>query len=104
MMLYGWAIDRYGTGRLLALYQIPMALSFFLFGFGDSIIIAGFAFILFGITHGANSTIPGAFWAQKAPGIVEFAPWVIPKRINANPAIIIESPKPKRKNDNAMGI
>ena len=64
MMLHGWAIDRYGTGRLLALYQIPMALSFFLFGFGDSIIIAGFAFILFGITHGASSTIPGAFWAE----------------------------------------
>ena len=40
--------------------------------------------------------------AQKAPGIVELAPWVIPKSRNANPAIIIESPTPKRKNEKAM--
>ncbi len=64
MMAYGWAIDKYGTGKLLALYQVPMAVSFFLFGVGESILIAGLAFILFGITHGASSTIPAAFWAE----------------------------------------
>ena len=64
MMVYGWAIDRYGTNKLLALYQVPMVLSFFLFGVSDSIFVAGLAFALFGITHGANSTIPGAFWAE----------------------------------------
>ena len=63
MMVYGWAIDRYGTNKLLSLYQVPMVLSFFLFGVSDSIFVAGLAFVLFGITHGANSTIPGAFWA-----------------------------------------
>ena len=64
MMVYGWAIDRYGTNKLLSLYQVPMVLSFFLFGVSDSIFVAGLAFVLFGITHGANSTIPGAFWAE----------------------------------------
>ena len=64
MMFYGWAIDRYGTSKLLSLYQIPMAVSFFLFGISDSLFMAGIAFALFGITHGANSTIPGAFWAE----------------------------------------
>lgn len=64
MMFYGWAIDRYGTSKLLSLYQIPMAVSFFLFGISDSLFMAGVAFALFGITHGANSTIPGAFWAE----------------------------------------
>ena len=64
MMVYGWAIDRYGTNKLLSLYQVPMVLSCFLFGVSDSIFVAGLAFVLFGITHGANSTIPGAFWAE----------------------------------------
>ncbi len=60
----GWLIDRVGAMRLLPLTQLPTALGFLLFGIAETPWLGGFAMILMGLTQGANSTIPAAFWAE----------------------------------------
>lgn len=64
MVLSGILLDRYGVARLLPVYQLPMVLAFgcfSLFGSGAGIFL-GFCFL--GLTSGANSTLPNAFWAE----------------------------------------
>jgi MFS family permease len=64
MIVSGWALDRFGTARLLPFYQLPMVVAFTLFGLGQGIVplVAGFLFL--SMTTGANSTLPNAFWAE----------------------------------------
>lgn len=64
LLLSGALIDRIGTGRLMPLVQLPMALGFLLFGLTDSLFAAGVAMALMGLSQGANSTVPNAFWAE----------------------------------------
>ncbi|WP_242109607.1 MFS transporter [Aliiroseovarius subalbicans] len=64
MMVSGWALDRFGTARLMPLYQLPMAVSFLIFAIatGPGTMFWGFLFLA--LTTGANSTLPNAFWAE----------------------------------------
>jgi len=64
MVLSGWALDRVGTPRLIVFMYLPAVLAFLVFGLGQGTggLILGFA--LFGLTSGANSTLPNAFWAE----------------------------------------
>jgi MFS family permease len=64
MLLAGWAIDRFGTKRLMPFYQIPIAVSFIVMASADSLWWAALAFALMAMTTGANSTLPSAFWAE----------------------------------------
>ncbi|NRA98270.1 MAG: MFS transporter [Rhodobacteraceae bacterium] len=64
MLVFGWLIDRIGTARIMPFFQIPMALGFLLFSFADSIAVAALAMALMGMSQGANSTVPNAFWAE----------------------------------------
>jgi len=64
MMLAGWALDRFGTRRLMPYYQIPIAISFAVMASADSLWGAALAFALMAMTTGANSTLPSAFWAE----------------------------------------
>ncbi len=64
MVASGWLIDRVGSGRLMPFFQIPMALGFLLMSVADSLLAATVAIICMGITQGANSTAPNAFWAE----------------------------------------
>ncbi|MGI1662187.1 MFS transporter [Palleronia sp. KMU-117] len=64
LLLSGALIDRIGTGRLMPLAQLPMALGFLLFGLTESLVAAGVAMALMGLSQGANSTVPNAFWAE----------------------------------------
>lgn len=64
MLLAGWAIDRFGTRRLMPFYQIPIAISFIVMAQVDSLWGAALAFALMAMTTGANSTLPSAFWAE----------------------------------------
>lgn len=64
MMLAGWAIDRFGTRRLMPYYQIPIAVSFVVMASADSLLGAAIAFALMAVTTGAQSTLPSAFWAE----------------------------------------
>lgn len=60
----GWLLDRIGTARLMPFVQLPMVFAFAIFSLttGPVTMIAGF--ICLGLTTGANSTVPNAFWAE----------------------------------------
>jgi MFS family permease len=64
MVLSGWALDRLGTARLTPFYQLPMVAAFLLFAVSESPAILALGFVFLGITSGANSTLPNAFWAD----------------------------------------
>lgn len=63
-MASGFAIDRFGTGRILPFMQLPVALGFFIFSATDTIFGAAIGVALFGVTSGMNATVPSAFWAE----------------------------------------
>ena len=64
MMAYGWALDRFGTARLMPTYQLPSVLAFIAFSTAVSPLEALVGFLLMAATTGANSTLPNAFWAE----------------------------------------
>ncbi|MFC3613458.1 MFS transporter [Lutimaribacter marinistellae] len=64
MFASGWALDKFGTAGLMPFYQLPMAAGFLFFGLGDSTAMAVLGIALIGVTTGANSTLPAAFWAE----------------------------------------
>ena len=64
MMVSGWAIDRFGTGRLMPLYLMPITLGFALMAFAHSLWGAALALSVIALTVGWQSTLPGAFWAE----------------------------------------
>ncbi|MFP7569768.1 MFS transporter [Marivita sp. S2033] len=64
MVLSGWALDRFGTARLTPYYQLPMVAAFLIFALTHSALGLAVGFIFLGLTSGANSTLPNAFWAE----------------------------------------
>jgi MFS family permease len=64
MVLSGWALDRYGTSRLMPFYQLPMVLSFLVFSGASGSLGALVGFLFMAMTTGANATLPNAFWAE----------------------------------------
>jgi len=64
MLVSGWAVDRWGTARLMPLYQLPLAGFFLAFASVDSLAVAAPVMVLMGLTSGAASTVPVAFWAE----------------------------------------
>ena len=64
MFAAGWALDKWGTARLMPFYQIPLAIGFAIAGLTSSITGAAIAMMFLGLTVGANNTLPSAFWAE----------------------------------------
>nr|WP_217358383.1 MFS transporter [Ruegeria atlantica] len=64
MFAAGWALDKWGTARLMPFYQLPMALGFTILAISSTIGGATVGLIFLGLTVGANSTLPSAFWAE----------------------------------------
>ena len=64
MILSGILLDKLGTAKLIPYFQLPMIIAFILFAFGETIYSALLGFIFLGITSGANTTLPNAFWAE----------------------------------------
>ncbi|WP_299281476.1 MFS transporter [uncultured Tateyamaria sp.] len=64
MVLSGIALDRFGTVRLVPFYQLPMVIAFLIFANANTLATAMLGFVFFGLTSGANSTLPNAFWAE----------------------------------------
>ncbi|PWE33557.1 MFS transporter [Maritimibacter sp. 55A14] len=64
MLTAGWALDRWGTARLMPVYQLPFAAGFLVMGQAQSIAAAAVAIMLMAMTVGANATLPQAFWAE----------------------------------------
>lgn len=64
MVISGWALDRFGTARLIPFYLFPAAIGFLLFALtgGSPGLFLGLFF--FALSAGANATIPNAFWAE----------------------------------------
>lgn len=64
MVLSGWALDRFGTPRLIPFMQIPMVAAFAIFAYAQTpfALLAGFFFLA--LTTGFNTTLPNAFWAE----------------------------------------
>ncbi|MEX5727958.1 MFS family permease [Rhodovulum iodosum] len=60
----GWAIDRFGTARLMPLYQVPIVVAFLIFWQAEGLGAAAVGLTFMAITIGANSTLPAAFWAE----------------------------------------
>lgn len=64
LFLSGFLIDKFGTARMMPLYQLPMVVAFSLFALAETPLVALIAFLFLGLTTGANSTLPSAFWAE----------------------------------------
>ena len=64
MVLSGLALDRLGTARVLPFIQIPMIAAFLLFSISEGPLVLLAGFVMLGLTTGANSIVPNAFWAE----------------------------------------
>ncbi|MBT4568636.1 MAG: MFS transporter [Marinovum sp.] len=64
MVLSGWALDRFGTARLIAFYQLPMTCAFLCFALGNGLAVFVFGLFFLSMTSGSNATLPNAFWAE----------------------------------------
>ncbi|EEX09039.1 major facilitator superfamily protein [Ruegeria lacuscaerulensis ITI-1157] len=64
MFASGWALDRWGTARMMPFYQLPLAIGFGLFSVVQTIPGAVVALACLALSVGANSTLPAAFWAE----------------------------------------
>ena len=64
MMTAGWALDRWGTPRLMPFYQLPLVVAFLIFATVQTPVAALAGFFFLGLATGANMTLPNAFWAD----------------------------------------
>jgi MFS family permease len=64
MLATGWLIDRFGTGRLLPVFQLPIAAGFVLMGMAESLTAGALAMALTALSMGAYGPLSTAFWAE----------------------------------------
>lgn len=64
MITAGWALDRFGTTRLMPFYQLPMVGAFLMLSAATGPLGALFGFFFMALTAGANNTLLNAFWAE----------------------------------------
>jgi MFS family permease len=64
MLASGWAVDRWGTARMMPAYVLPLAVFYFLFPAVPTLSWAPMVMVFMGITSGAAATVPVAFWAE----------------------------------------
>ena len=60
----GWALDKFGTPRLIPFMQIPMIVAFLVFAYAETNVALLAALFFFALTTGFNTTLPNAFWAE----------------------------------------
>ncbi|SNR36999.1 MFS transporter [Puniceibacterium sediminis] len=64
MIASGWALDRFGTPRVLPWFQLPAAVAFLFFAQTGTLGGAFVGLMFLGLTQGMQSTLPNAFWAE----------------------------------------
>lgn len=64
MLLSGWAVDRFGAGRLAPVYLLPAAAGYAAFSFVTGVPGGALALVLIGATVGVHATMSAAFWAE----------------------------------------
>ena len=70
MFAAGWAVDRWGTARLVPWFQFPFAAGVLMMWGAGGLGATALAMALIGAAHGASATIMTAFWAEfSEPGI-----------------------------------
>ena len=60
----GWALDKWGTARLMPFMQLPMVVAFTIFALTEGSLGMLIGFVFLGLTTGCNTTLPAAFWAE----------------------------------------
>ncbi|MEY2992427.1 MAG: hypothetical protein RI946_1821 [Pseudomonadota bacterium] len=63
-LVSGWALDKWGVGRLIPYFQLPLVVAFIVVGQAQDVTMIALALVLLGLVGGANSTLPNAFWAE----------------------------------------
>lgn len=61
---FGWGIDRWGSGRLMPFYLLPLCLAFTLHAIGPTLPWAAAGVMLMGLAGGGQATLPAACWAE----------------------------------------
>jgi MFS family permease len=64
MVASGWVVDRFGAGRLMALFLLPGAAGYLVVALAQTIPMAAVALMLLGMTSGMNATVASTFWAE----------------------------------------
>ena len=64
VLLFGAAIDRWGSSVMMPLYQLPMAAAFLVFGHAASLGQAMAGLVLLALMQGGNAVVPLAFWSE----------------------------------------
>ena len=64
MLGAGWAVDRFGSGRLIPLYMLPLAGAFLMLSAAVTPAAAALALVAMGVTQGVNSVLSGSLWAE----------------------------------------
>jgi MFS family permease len=64
MLAAGAVTDRFGSGRLAAVYLLPAAAGYAVLAATGSLGGAAAAVVLLGLTQGMTTTLAGAFWAE----------------------------------------
>ena len=64
MLVSGWVVDRWGTGRLAGVYLLPAAAGYAVVALSDGLPAGAGGLVLIGMTVGINQTMSGAFWAE----------------------------------------
>ena len=57
-------MDRFSSARMIAYVGIPIALGFLVLGAIQGLFGAAVGLALIAVGHGANATLPNAFWAE----------------------------------------
>ena len=61
---YGWAIDRFGAGKLFPIYLLPLCLAFSLHAYAPTVAWSAVGVVLMGLAGGGQATLPVAVWAE----------------------------------------
>ena len=64
MIASGFAIDRFGTGRMMSVYTLPLSIGFAIFSQSTTLLGGAFGIAFFAMTSGMQATLPAAFWAE----------------------------------------
>jgi MFS family permease len=60
----GWALDRWGSRRILPLHLLPMAAGFIILSIAEGVGFAAIGMALMGATAGMGNAVIGAFWPE----------------------------------------
>lgn len=64
MIISGFAIDRFGTARLMPFYAVFSAFGYLVFVSTNGLLAGAVGIALIGLTSGLQATVPIAFWAE----------------------------------------